>query len=86
MTYAVTNNPAVYAERYGSRHFTVLNDSIKSVNSDLIIDLSALNIPKAGLHVINMMTGAEIAAESRGNILSISLAFLPEESIALELR
>jgi hypothetical protein len=86
ITQAHSANPAVYVERYGSRLFTVLNDSSQSQTTTLTIDLHALGLPTADFHVESLFTHAEVPVQRLGSTLSIPLHLGAEEVMALELK
>jgi hypothetical protein len=85
--YARTGSAKVYVERYGTRLFTLLNDSGKASEAAVTIDLSALKLPTTSApHIVNLITGTEVPAHLTGNSLSLSLPLAAEEVAALELR
>jgi len=86
ITAARSTQAAVYVERFGTRLFTALNDSVQPQTTTLMIDLRALGLQAATPHVFSLLNGAEIPAHRDGAALSVSLHLIPEEAQALELR
>ncbi|HZO88425.1 MAG TPA: hypothetical protein VFB38_08800 [Chthonomonadaceae bacterium] len=86
ITHAHSANPAVYVERFGSRLFTLLNDSDRPQETVLTIDLDALRLQASGLRVVTLLTNADIPARQEGTTLSIPLHLAAEEALALELK
>jgi hypothetical protein len=86
ITFATTDAPKVYVERYGARRFTLLNDSGAQAAATLTIDLTALHISPAGVRVIDMKTNAEIASQVVGTTLKVPVTLAPDRSLAIELK
>lgn len=86
ITYARSAQPAISVERFGPRLFTLLNDSAQPHDTTLTIDLRALGLQAAALHVVNLLTNAEIPSQRSGSTLSITLHLNGEETQVLELR
>jgi len=86
ITWAASDNPKVYVERYGPRMFTVLNDSRSAQNSAITIDLAGLHVAESGVRAVDVKTGEDLKAAVDGKQLRISLNLLADQSMAIELR
>jgi hypothetical protein len=84
--YARSADPAVYVERFGSRLFTVLNDSRASHATTVTIDLRALSLPLTTPHVVDLVSGKTISAQRLGTTLSIPVHLNGDEAAALALQ
>ncbi len=85
--HATSANASIYLERYGSRLFTLLNDTHQPADTTVTIDLTALGIPKGQVPtVVNLLTDAKCPAVITGTTLTLSVHLNGDESAALELR
>ncbi len=87
LTYATTNTTTVYVERYGSRLFTLLNDSNQAADATLTIDLQALSLASLNpIQVVNVFTGAELPIQRNGTKLTVTLHLDAQQATALEIK
>ncbi|HLK56704.1 MAG TPA: hypothetical protein VKU00_09075 [Chthonomonadaceae bacterium] len=85
VTYAGSDHPKVYVERFGSRLFTVMNEENKPADSIVNIDIHALGFPlMAAKHAVNLVTGEVIPVQQKGPYLTIALHLEAQQSLALE--
>jgi hypothetical protein len=84
VTNAASSNPDVYVERFGARHFTLLNPTGQPQTATLTIDPRALSL-NGRLTVRNLLTASPVPAEVRGGQLTVNLTLAPEQSVSLEL-
>lgn len=87
ITYARTDNPRVYVERFGGEYLTVLNDSPAEARATLTIETGKLlgARKKRSVRMVDVVTGEVIAIESRGETIRVPLALKPEEVRALRI-
>ena len=83
ITHAVTDNEAVYVERFGPSqdpevYFTLLNDSWHSQDVVLTIDAGALGLSEARL-VQDMVAGEHLAVVANGARVQVTAAMAPEQ-------
>ncbi len=86
ITYARSDNPIVYVERYGDRLFTVLNDSEASASAVITVELGRLGVGLAApLRVIDLVTQEVVASQPVQRMARIELTLKPGEGRALRL-
>jgi len=86
VTLARSENPSVYIERFGTRLFTLLNETASPQSTTAAIDLSALHVGSIPLRAVNVKTGQEIKTRIEGRILKLNATIAPDESLAVELK
>jgi hypothetical protein len=86
ITYARSTNPDIYVERFGAHFLTIRNATGHDLTGAVTLDLGALKLPRAGLHVMDMTTGAEIKSSPSAGSLDISVSLKGGDAEALEIR
>lgn len=84
VTYARARPKVVGIERWGQTNFTVMNRSKEKVDAELAIDLKSLKLEGA-VSVKELLSGREVASETKEDRLIISVPLKAEETIAIEL-
>jgi hypothetical protein len=84
VTYARAKPNAVGVERWGQMNFTAMNRGKESVDALLTIDLKSLKL-KGAVSVKELVSGNELASETKDDRLVISVPLKAEETIAIEL-
>jgi hypothetical protein len=86
ITFASSDNPKVYVERYGPRLLTLLNDSPSHQTATVTVNLAALHLVAGNLRAVDLISGAELPARLDGSSLRIAVSLDRDQSMALELR
>ncbi|MBI4606459.1 MAG: hypothetical protein HY721_31220 [Planctomycetes bacterium] len=86
VTHARSSDPRVGVERFGARHFTVLNGSGDSVSATLSADGPRLWGPGVrSVRAIDLLSGKEVETAAEGGRIAVKLTLGPEEARALEI-
>lgn len=85
VTYARTDTPTVYLERYGTGYLTVLNSTEKQIDATITVDVAALKRNPSAT-VTEMLTSAPIPATTQGKQLVIKLNLPPGATRILQLK
>lgn len=84
LTFARTNDPKLYVERYGSHLFTVFNDSQQARAGTVAFDLSALGLGK-GVTATDRF-GRRLTPRIVGGRAIVDCRLAPEECLVLDVR
>ena len=84
--HARTSQPDIYVERYGTRFFTLFNDSKQARDVTLAVDLRGLGLTNATLHAVNLLSGGDLTIKRSGSDLLITAHLNPEEAAVVELK
>ncbi len=78
LTYARSENPSVYVERFGTEFLTVLNDSAAAATASISLDLARWGLNGA-VAVTDAVTGQKVEAPRAGGSLTIPITLQPGE-------
>jgi hypothetical protein len=86
ITYARSDNPAVYVERFGMTYLTVLNDSAAPARANVTLEPAKWGFKIAAgmtLRATDLVTGEVVASAPVRPAVRLSLSLQPEEGRAL---
>ncbi len=86
ITWAASDNPGVYIERFGPKLFTILNDSRTRQVANLSFDLGALHLVHKTVEASNARTHGRIDSQVDGTTLRLPLTLAADESAVIELQ
>lgn len=85
ITWAKTDQPKLYVERYGSRYLTVFNDSGRVLRGTITVDVARINSSWQRVALVNAITGNYVGEIDRTH-REVKLELKPEECLVIELR
>jgi len=85
ITWAKTNQPKLYIERYGKQYLTVFNDSNRVLRGMVNVNIARINSGWEHLVLVNALTGTSIGEIDRTR-REVKLELKPEECLVIEMR
>lgn len=84
ITHAVSDNPKIYVERFGTEYLTLMNDSNETQTTLLKIDKRALRATGSAHSAVDLVGGSVFHLEADGERLSVALR--PLQSMCLKIQ
>ena len=86
VTYARSSNTDIYVERFGTHFFTIRNETARDAAGMVYINLASNRLPRTGIHVFDVTSGAELKSNISAGELQVSVSLKGGFSNALEIR
>lgn len=86
VTLARSDDPSLWVERFGSRHFTAFNPSGGRREAVVAVEAEKLGLGETPLEAADIVTGEVVGRPEPGAVLRIRISLGPEECLAVELR
>jgi hypothetical protein len=85
VTYAVSSNPSIYVERYGTRYLTLYSGAASTASAQVSIDMAHLGLTSGHVQVKDDIAGTILATLPAGGTQTLSTSLDPERTRMLEL-